>query len=85
MTCVQTCCIPLTILLIVIVRLKKGKLNRKISLYAFFVVVVGRVDGAGHVCALMVARLHIETFATVEFDPSLVSRPITDPALDRIK
>ena len=33
----------------------------------------------------MVTILHIETFVTFDFDPSLISRLITDSDLDQIK
>ena len=46
---------------------------------------VGCVDSVLHVCAQMVAILHIETFVTFDFNPSLISKLITDSNLDQIK
>ena len=37
------------------------------------------------VCTQVMATLHIETFVTVDFDPSLIAVLITDSNLDLIK
>ena len=55
----------------------KGNLNRKILQYVFLVF-IRCVDCIQHVCAWMVALVHIETFVIFDFDPSLISRLITD-------
>ena len=53
---------------------KKGKLNEKILLHVFLLF-VWFVNGVQHVYVLMVTILHIETFVTFDFDPSIISRP----------
>ena len=40
------------------------------------------VDNIKHACARIVAILHIESFVTFSFDPSLISRMISDSDLN---
>ena len=55
------------------------------SLLFAFRLFVGCLDGVQCVCARMLAILHTETFMSFHFDPSLISRLITDSDLYRIK
>ena len=61
---------------------KKGKLNGKILLHVFLLF-VWCVDGVQRVYVLMVTIRHIETFVTFDFDPSIISRLITDSHLNQ--
>ena len=47
--------------------------------------VIGYVDGVQCIGELMVTIRNIETFVTFDFDPSFISRVITDSDLDHIK
>ena len=58
-------------------------LNGKILLHVVFF--VGCVDGVQCACVLMVNILQTETFVTLDFDPSNISRQFSYSDLDQIK
>lgn len=49
------------------------------------ITIIKTVEDVQCACARMAAKLHIATFVTSDFDPSPVSRQITDSSLDQTK
>ena len=64
------------------IEMHKVRVSCLFSLFSVIITIYKIVDGVHLVCMQMVAILYIETFVTFDFDPSLISRLITDSNLD---